>query len=172
MNQNEVIKSLLTKENVKLYKACKIKKATVNIMPTYVQVKLFLDKEIDRYVPNINADGVQEGNNVLGKTTVAFTTSFALAGVLLECPEAAFATNKLVESPKGFEVILSGAMTDIITEDIVADPDNIVDYVNPFSNVGEARLFDHNTTICHPVNISFSPFGLRMLEKIAENLIG
>lgn len=171
MNQNEVIKSLLTKENVKLYKGCKIKKATVTVMPTYVQVKLSLDKEIDRYVPNI-VDGVQEGNNILAKSNVAFTTSFALSGVLLENPEAAFATNKLVESPKGFEVVLSGAITDIITEDIVADPDNIADYVNPFSNIGEVKQFDHNTTICHPVNISFSPFGLKMLEKIAEKLIG
>lgn len=171
MNQNEVIKSLLTKENVKLYKNCKIRKATVTIMPTYAQVKLSLDKEIDRYVPNI-VDGVQEGNNILSKSNVAFTTSFALSGVLLENPEAAFATNKLVESPKAFEVILSGAMTDIITEDIIADPDNIVDYVNPFSNVGEVKQFNHNTTICHPINISFSPFGLKMLEKIAEKLIG
>ena len=170
MNTKEVVNQLITKSNVTMIQNVKIKKATVTVLPEYTRVALTLDKEVDRFVPNMDEDGNQDGTYVMSKTNVVFTSSFALAGILMDT-ENAFAANTLVESPKGFEVILSGAATDLVLEHI--DAEHIEeDYVNPFSNTVRATKFAHPTSICHPFNLRLSEFGNKMTEKLAEKMLG
>lgn len=170
MNTKEIVNQLITKSNVSMIQNVKIKKAIVTILPEYTRVALTLDKDVERFVPNVDETGNQDGTYVMNKSNIVFTSSFALAGILMDT-ENAFAANTLVESPKGFEVILSGATADIILEHI--DADHIDDeYVNPFSNTARATKFAHPTSICHPINLRLSEFGNKMTEKLAEKMLG
>lgn len=145
-------------------KGLKVRSVKVTEQENYVMVSLSLDRKVKGYVANEDTGIFEEG-----MTAVVFSSTYSLASVMKNDEDMAFAANHLVENPKGFEVVLSGATIDIIQQPVTADEL----YKNPFSTRDvEGVAFGHDTIINHIVNITLSKRGSLALDAIATKLLG
>lgn len=162
MERNEVIKNLLEK-GAKQVNGVTIKNVTVTEKDGYTQVALTLKEEVDGYVSKDKGITYEKG-----KTNVIFTSTFALASILKDDDDAAFAANKLVEKPDMLTVILSRAKINIIQEPVTATEA----YVNPWSNNSEATVFGHDTIINHIVELKLTDKAIAKLDRLADAILG
>lgn len=162
MEKREIINNLL-KNGAKEVKSLKIKNVTVTILENYTRLGLILDKSVEGYVAKDN-DTFEKG-----ETNVIFVSAFAIASVLKDNDDTAFAANHLVENPQAMNVLLSRATIDIIQEPVTSGQE----YRNPWStNEDKATVFDHDTIINHLTNIKLSDFGMKKLDTLADKMLG
>ena len=162
MEKREIINGLL-KNGSKEVKGLKVKNVTVTILENYTRLGLTLDKAVEGYVAK------EDGTFEKGETNVIFVSAFAVASVLKDSDDTAFAANHLVEHPEAMNVLLSRATIDIIQEPVVSGQE----YRNPWSNNDDnATVFDHDTIINHLTSIKLSDFGMKKLDKLADMMLG
>ena len=161
MEKKEIINGLL-KNGAKSVNGLKVKNVTVTILENYTRLGLTLDKPVEGYVAK------EDGTFEKGETSVIFVSAFAIASVLKDSDDAAFAANHLVEHPEAMNVILSRATIDIIQEPVVSGQE----YRNPWSTNGDATVFDHDTIINHLTGIKLSEFGMKKLDRLADAMLG
>ena len=162
MEKREIINNLL-KNGSKEVKNLKIKNVTVTILENYTRLGLTLDKSVEGYVAK------EDGTFEKGETNVIFVSAFAIASVLKDSDDTAFAANHLVENPQAMNVLLSRASIDIIQEPVAAGQE----YRNPWSNNEDnATVFTHDTIINHLTSIKLSDFGMKKLDTLADKLLG
>ena len=161
MEKKEIINDLL-KNGAKSVNGLKVKNVTVTILENYTRLGLTLDKPVEGYVAK------EDGTFEKGETSVIFVSAFAIASVLKDSDDAAFAANHLVEHPEAMNVILSRATIDIIQEPVVSGQE----YRNPWSSNGDATVFEHDTIINHLTGIKLSEFGMKKLDRLADAMLG
>ena len=162
MEKKEVIANLL-KNGGKVVKDITVKNVTVTVLENYTRLGLTIDQEVDGYI--VGEDGVTYEK---GKVKVIFVSLFAIASLLKEDDNAAFAANHLVNNPEAMNIILSRAKINIIQEPVTAGQE----YRNPWSDNGEATVFDHDTIINHVTDITLSDFAIRKLDRLADGMLG
>lgn len=160
-NNKEIINEML-KNGAKQIANITVKNVTVKQMDAYTRLGLSLDTEVDGYRADENGE-YQEA-----KTNIIFVSSFAIASVLKDDENAAFAANHLVNNPDALGIILSRAKITIVQQTVGADEE----YVNPFASSGEATVFGHPVIINHVVDIKLSDFGLKKLDRLADLMLG
>lgn len=161
MEKKDVIAQLL-KNGAKSIKDINVKNVTVSQQENYIRLGLTLDTEVDGYA---SQDGV---NYEPAKTKVIFVSLYSVTSLLKDDDNAAFAVNHLVQHPDSMSVVLSRANISIIQEPVASGQE----YKNPWSESGEATVFDHDTIINHVVDIKLSDFAIRKMDKLADNLLG
>ena len=162
MEKKEIINGLL-KNGAKSVNGLKVKNVTVSILENYTRLGLTLDKPVEGYVAK------EDGTFEKGETNVIFVSAFAVASVLKDNDDCAFAANHLVEHPEAMNVILSRAQIDIIQEPVTAGQE----YRNPWSNNSDnSTVFDHDTIINHLTGIKLSDFSIRKLDTLADKMLG
>jgi hypothetical protein len=162
MEKKEIINGLL-KNGAKSVNGLKVKNVTVTVLENYTRLGLTLDKPVEGYVAK------EDGTFEKGETNVIFVSAFAVASVLKDNDDCAFAANHLVEHPEAMNVILSRAQIDIIQEPVTAGQE----YRNPLSNNADnATVFDHDTIINHLTGIKLSDFSIRKLDTLADKMLG
>lgn len=162
MEKREIINKLL-KDGAKEVKNLKIKNVTVTTLENYTRLGLTLDKPVEGYIAK--ADGSFEK----GETNIIFVSAFAIASVLKDNDDTAFAANHLVENPQAMNVLLSRASIDVIQEPVASGQE----YRNPWSNNEDnATVFTHDTIINHLTSIKLSDFGMKKLDTLADKLLG
>ncbi len=162
MEKKQVIEQLV-KNGAKAVKNLKVK--GVNLLPkdNYVSVSLSLDKPVRGYVSQ------DDGSFTEGERNVVFISLFSIAAQLRDNDDAAFAVNHILSRPESLAVLLNGATIDILQEDVVSGQE----YHNPWSsNADNVSVFDHDTIINHLINIKMSDKANKMLEKLAESMMG
>lgn len=163
MNKKEIIDSLIKNGAIKTT-GLSVKNVTVTPFEEHVRIGITVDKDIKAYVQNPDTGIYEEGTS-----NIVFSSSFALASVIKDMPEAAFAANQIVANPNSLAVILSGAKIDIITEFAASGEE----YSNPWSTkTDKVTTFTHDVYINHVVNIELSQFGKDMLKQLALNMMG
>lgn len=142
----------------------KVRSCKITEQENYTMVSLTLERKVKGYRANENTGIFEEG-----ETNVIFSSSYSLASVLKNDEDLAFCANSLVENPKGFEVVLSGATIDIIQQPVAADEL----YKNPFSTSNaEGVALGHDTIINHIINIVPSRRAMAVLDKVALSMFG
>ena len=142
----------------------KVRSCKITEQENYTMISLTLERKVKGYRANEDTGIFEEG-----ETNVIFSSSYSLASVLKNNEDLAFCANSLVENPKGFEVVLSGATIDIIQQPVAADEL----YKNPFStNDSEGVALGHDTIINHVVNIVPSRRAMVVLDKVALSMFG
>ena len=142
----------------------KVRSCKITEQDNYTMVSLTLERKVKGYRANEDTGIFEEG-----ETNVIFSSSYSLASVLKNNEDLAFCANSLVESPKGFEVVLSGATIDIIQQPVAADEL----YKNPFSTSGsEGVSLGHDTIINHVVNIVPCKRAMMVLDRVALSMFG
>ena len=161
MERNDVINALLKGGSEKV-NGLKVRNVTISQLDNYVRVSFTCDKKVKRYVD----DGT--GNFVIGESNVVITSLFAVAAVLRDNDKCSFAVNHILENPKSLELLLSRGSIDVILEPVSAG----TEYVNPWSDNASPVVFDHDTILCHVVNIQPGPMADMAIDAIAKNLLG
>lgn len=142
----------------------KVRSCKITEQDNYTMVSLTLERKVKGYRANEDTGIFEEG-----ETNVIFSSSYSLASVIKNDPEIAFCANSLVENPRGFEVVLSGATIDIIQQPVAADEF----YKNPFSSSSaEGVALGHDTIINHIVNIVPSKRAMAVLDRMALAMLG
>lgn len=142
----------------------KVRSCKITEQENYTMVSLTLERKVKGYRANEDTGIFEES-----ETNVIFSSTYSLASVLKNNEDLAFCANSLVESPKGFEVVLSGATIDIIQQPVAADEL----YKNPFSTSGsEGISLGHDTIINHVVNIVPCKRAMMVLDKVALSMFG
>ena len=142
----------------------KVRSCKITEQENYTMVSLTLERKVKGYRANEDTGIFEEGD-----TNVIFSSSYSLASVLKNNEDLAFCANSLVENPKGFEVVLSGATIDIIQQPVAADEL----YKNPFSTTdSEGVSLGHDTIINHVVNIVPSRRAMAFLDRVALSMFG
>lgn len=162
MEKNEVIKYLIDKKSNQV-NGLTIKNVTVTKKDDYTQVALTLKEEVEGYISKDKGVTYEKG-----KTNIIFTSTFALAAILKDDDDAAFAANKLIENPDMLTVILSRAKINIIQEPVMAKEA----YVNPWSSDDEATVFGHDTIINHIVELKLTDKVVAKLDRLADAILG
>ena len=161
MNNKEIVNEML-KNGAKQVANLTVKNVTVKQMDAYTRLGLSLDTEVDGYRADENGE-YQES-----KTNIIFVSSYAIASVLKDDDNAAFAANHLVEHPDAMSIVLSRASLNIIQETV----EEGTEYKNPWSTSAEATVFDHKTIITHVTDVKLSEFAIRKLDRLADSLLG
>lgn len=142
----------------------KVRSCKITEQDNYTMVSLTLERKVRGYRADETTGIFEEGD-----TNVIFTSSYSLASVLKNNEDLAFCANSLVENPRGFEVVLSGATIDIIQQPVAADEL----YKNPFSSSNaEGVALGHDTIINHIVDIKPSNRALSVLDRMALAMLG
>lgn len=142
----------------------KVRSCKITEQDNYTMVSLTLERKVRGYRADETTGIFEEG-----LTNVIFTSSYSLASVLKNNEDLAFCANSLVENPRGFEVVLSGATIDIIQQPVAADEL----YKNPFSSSNaEGVALGHDTIINHIVDIKPSNRALTVLDRMALAMLG
>lgn len=142
----------------------KVRSCKITEQDNYTMVSLTLERKVKGYRANEDTGIFEEG-----ETNVIFSSSYSLASVLKNNEDLAFCANSLVENPRGFEVVLSGATIDIIQQPVAADEM----YKNPFSTRdAEGVALGHDTIINHVVNIVPSRRAMGVLDRMALAMLG
>lgn len=162
MEKREIINKLV-ENGAKAVKNLKIKNVTVSVLENYTRLGLTLDKSVEGYVAQ------EDGTFEKGETNVIFVSAFAVASVLKDNDDTAFAANHLVEHPEAMNVLLSRATIDILQEPVTSGQE----YRNPWSsNEDNSTVFDHDTIINHLTSIKLSDFGMKKLDTLADKMLG
>ena len=145
-------------------KGIKVRSCKITEQDNYTMVSLTLERKVKGYRANEDTGIFEED-----ETNVIFSSSYSLASVLKNDEDLAFCANSLVENPKGFDVVLSGATIDIIQQPVAADEL----YKNPFSTSNaEGVALGHDTIINHIINIVPSRRAMAVLDRMALAMLG
>lgn len=160
MERKEIIANLI-KDGAQKVSDVIIRNVTVTTLDEYTRLGLTLNQEVDGFIAQ------EDGTYEEGKVKVIFASTYAISSLLKDNDDAAFAANYLVLHPNAFSLILSRAKIDIVQQKVEKD----AEYKNPFAEDAETITFDHDVIINHVVNIKFSDFGLKSLDRLAEKML-
>jgi hypothetical protein len=163
MEKKNVIESLI-KAGAKSVKNLKVKNVNVVPQENYVRVSLSVDKPIRGFVAQ------EDGTYKEGESKVIFVSLFSIVAQLRDDENASFAVNHILSHPEAVTVLLSGAQLNILQEDVAAGQE----YKNPWSEKEDAvtTTFDHDTIINHIVDVKMNERAYKMLEKLADAMLG
>jgi len=161
MEKQEIVNKMLQNGAIKV-KELTIKNVTVTVKDEYTRLGISLDKSVDAFVKGENEEYTK------GKSNIIFSSTFAVASLLKDDDEAAFAANHLITHPDAMGMILSRATITIVQQEVKSGEE----YTNPFSEDAEPVTFDHDVIINHIVDIKLSDFGKRLLDKLADKMLG
>lgn len=161
MEHKEVV-ALLLQKGCERIKGVKVKNVTVTTLDEYTRLGITIDKKIPSFIAK--DDGTYEE----GEHNVVFISTYAISSLMKEDDDAAFAANYCVLHPQTFNLVLSRATIEIVQERVNKDEE----YRNPFADEKtETVVFDHDVIINHVVDIKFSDFGKKALDKIADKMM-
>lgn len=163
MEKKNVIESLI-KAGAKSVKNLKVKNVNVVPQENYVRVSLSVDKAIRGFVAQ------EDGTYKESESKVIFVSLFSIVAQLRDDENVSFAVNHILNHPEAVMVLLSGAQIDILQEDVTAGQE----YTNPWSEKenATATTFEHDTIINHIVNVKMTERAYKMLEKLADAMLG
>lgn len=146
----------------------RVKNVNVNLQPTadggeYYRVALTVDKPVKGYRTNTETGLMEEST-----TNVVFVSLYSISAVLKNNPDYAYLGGAVIENPQAVQVLLSGALIDIIQVPVTIGEE----YTNPFSTTENSTIFDHDTIINHVVDYRLSNIGLRGADRIMDKLLG
>lgn len=159
---NQEIINHLKKSGCEEVKNLTIRSVTVTPKENVTQIGLNVDKEVNAYLID-----KETGEIVLSTSSVIFTNTYQLGGVLRDNEEASFAVNYMIEHPKSFEAIMSKAKIDILQQKVKAEEE----YVNPFSSNPTPITFDHDIVINYITNVEIGKLGLKGLDKLFDKIL-
>lgn len=161
MEKKEVISELL-KNGAKLVKGINIKAIKIADKDTYTRLTLSIDKPVKGYVADDSGEFHEDDVKYI------FVSMFTILSLLRDDDDASFAVNHLTTRPEAMQVLLANAEIDVIQEPVTSGQE----YTNPFSSSDTKVVFDHDTYINHAVSIKLSEKAKKMLEKLAESMVG
>lgn len=176
-SQSDIIKDII-RNGGKRYNSCRIRNVKIddenldetgyNESDESVRVTLVIDRDIPAFI--LQEDGTyKEGvsNNI-------FTSNYAISGMFKEDDELAFVANEIVRRPKILNLLLCGATCDILQQEVRTGDDGIARYRNPFSTRIDADDYetDHDMFINNVIKVKLNKQGLRMLDRIADKMLG
>lgn len=162
MEKKNVIESLI-KAGAKSVKNLKVKNVNVVPQESYVRISLSVDKAIRGFVAQ------EDGTYKEGESKVIFVSLFSIIAQLRDDENASFAVNHILSHPESVVILLSGATLDILQEDVASGQE----YHNPWSdNTDNVTTFEHDTIINHIVNVKMNERAYKMLDKLADSMLG
>lgn len=162
MEKKNVIERLI-KAGAKSVKNLKVKNVNVVPQENYVRVSLSVDKAIRGFVAQ------EDGTYKEGESKVIFVSLFSIIAHLRDDENASFAVNHILSHPESVVILLSGAILDILQEDVSSGQE----YHNPWSNnTDTVTTFEYDTIINHIVNVKMNERAYKMLDKLAYSMLG
>lgn len=135
---------------------------TVTDCKNWTRIALTLNREVDGPVSD------SEGNWTMGKTRVVFVSLYSILGTLKNTDDTIAITGHIADNPTALQVILSGAKTEILQQEVKAH----ATYVNAFTGEEVEHDSDHDSIFNHLVSVEFTDKGHRAIEKIEDKLLG
>ena len=135
---------------------------TVTDLKTWTRISLTLNREVDGPVCD------SEGNWSMGKTRVVFVSFYSILNLLKNTNDTMAITGHIVDNPTSLQIILSGAKTEILQQEVKAN----ATYINAFTGEETEHDSDHDSIFNHLVSIEFTDKGRRAIEKIEDHLLG
>ena len=135
---------------------------TVTDLKTWTRISLTLNREVDGPVCDEN------GNWTIGKTRVVSLSLYSILGLLKNTNDTMAITGHIVDNPTSLQIILSGAKTEILQQEVKAN----ATYINAFTGEETEHDSDHDSIFNHLVSIEFTDKGRRAIEKIEDHLLG
>lgn len=163
MDTQKVLSQLMAVKENENVKDLVVRNINTKDMSTWTRVSVTLDKPVKGYVVD-----QETGEYVIGNTNVIYVSTFSLIAAMRENPDLAFAGNHLIEHPLAIGVVFSGAKIDVILEKVTEDQE----YKNPFSDNATEVVIEHDNYFAHIHNIRLSERGLKMIDKIADKMLG
>ena len=131
-----------------------VKSATTKEYDSWTRVVLKVNKDVKQNV--LGDDDAYE----IGVGRTVFVSAFALGAVLGDMPECALFKQKIVANPDSMETLLSFAKIDILQEVVEAGSE----YVNPFSEKEEPRVFANTTVVSHVIKVELGDEGQELVD--------
>lgn len=163
METQKVLSQLMAVKENENVKDLVVRNINTKDMSTWTRVSITLDKPVKGYVVD-----QETGEYVISTTNVIYVSTFSLIAAMREDPDLAFAGNHLIEHPTAIGVVFSGAKIDVILEKVTEGQE----YKNPFSDNAAESIIEHDTYFAHIHNIRLSKRGLKMIDKIADKMLG
>ena len=168
MTQKEIVAELLKNgaeqvENVKIEGVKVTDQVSEETGEMYYRVSLSTDKPIKA----MRNDG--NGNYIEGTINVVMELFSNLIGAIRACDDYRKIINHIQEHPKSLEVLLSGAIMDVVIVKVAKDSV----YKNPFSrSESEGRLVKNDTFYHHVVNIRTTKSNISDINDVKKALMG
>lgn len=163
MNTQEVLSQLMAVKENENVKDVVVRNINTKDMSTWTRVSVTLNKPVKSYVVD-----QETGEYIVGTSNVIYVSTFSLIAAMRENPDLAFAGNHLIEHPMAIGVVFSGATIDVILEKVTEGQE----YKNPFSDNAAESIIEHDNYFAHIHNIRLSDRGLKMIDKIADKMLG
>ena len=168
MTQKEIVAELVKNgaelvENVKIDGVKVTDQTSEETGEMYYRVSISTDKPIKA----MRNDG--NGNYIEGTINVVMELFSNLVGAVRACDDYRKIINHIQEHPKSLEVLLSGAIMDVVV--VAVKKDSV--YKNPFSrSESEGRIVKNDTFYHHVVNIRTTKSNLTDINEIKKALMG
>lgn len=121
---------------------------------SWTRVVLKVNKDVKQNV--LGDDEAYE----IGTGRTVFVSAFAIGAILGDMPECALFKQKIVANPDIMETLLSFAKIDILQEVVEAGSE----YVNPFSEKEEPRVFANTTVVSHVIKVELGDEGQELVD--------
>jgi hypothetical protein len=161
---NNIIKALLA-SGAKRINGVRIKNVNTTAKENHTMVSFTLTNQVRGYVSEDNGTTYK-----LGMTNTIYTSVYAIAGALKEDDELAFMANAIIENPKILTMLLSGAVVDLIQQEVVAGEE----YRNPFSTRSDAEpsVYDHDIIINNIIRFKIGTTGREVRTRLIDKTLG
>lgn len=163
MDTQKILSQLMAVKENENVKDLVVRNINTQDMTTWTRVSITLDKPVKGYVVDQDT-----GEYIIGTNNIIYVSTFSLIAAMRENPDLAFAGNHLIEHPTAIGVVFSGAKIDVILEKVTENQE----YKNPFSVNGAESIIEHDNYFAHIYNIRLSERGLKMIDKIADKMLG
>ena len=135
---------------------------TVADLKSWTRIALTLNREVDGAVCD------QDGNWSMGKTRVVFVSFYSILSLFKNTNDTLAVASYIASHPTALQVILSGAKTEILQQEVKAN----ATYINAFTGEETEHDSDHDSLFNHLVSVEFTDKALRAIEKIEDKLLG
>lgn len=163
MDTQKVLSQLMAVKENESVKNVVVRNINTKDMSTWTRVSVTLNKPVKSYVAD-----EETGEYVIGTSNIIYVSTFSLIAAMRENPDLAFAGNHLIEHPTAIGVVFSGATIDVILEKVTEGQE----YKNPFSDNAVDSIIEHDNYFAHIHNIRLSERGLKMIDRIADKMLG
>ena len=135
---------------------------TITDCKNWTRIALTLNREVDGPVCD------SEGQWTMGKTRVVFVSLYSIISLFKNTDDTIAVSNYIASHPTSLQIILSGAKTEILQQEVKAN----ATYINVFTGEETEHESDHDSLFNHLVSIEFTDKGHRAIEKIEDKLLG
>ena len=135
---------------------------TITDCKNWTRIALTLNREVDGPICD------SEGQWTMGKTRVVFVSLYSIISLFKNTDDTIAVSNYIASHPTSLQIILSGAKTEILQQEVKAN----ATYINVFTGEETEHESDHDSLFNHLVSIEFTDKGHRAIEKIEDKLLG